>query len=221
MKIKTGKKKKCLCEIWSRVFPTPLFLPPIFRFCASLDRLSSKWSKLEPRPSLSSSLVVKRERERENLVGPDHMTTENLGGQKMEWQRGVAKSRNCDCNNFTVSGRECKKVVLPKCAALANDQAKANHTGSILGSWITSKKGFVHSGYSSLSSTFRLCNSICFKNTATIYVHEEELCSCYRCQVAPQWGDLPYLVCRPWKCENVTGNDQEWPSWIWKIRGKI
>lgn len=58
------------------------------------------------------------------------MTTQNLGGQKMEWQRGVSKSRNCDCNNFTVSGRECKKVVLPKCAALANDRAKANHTGS-------------------------------------------------------------------------------------------
>ena len=47
------------------------------------------------------------------------MTTQNLGGQKMEWQRGVTKSRNWDCNNFTVSGREGKKVVLPKCAALA------------------------------------------------------------------------------------------------------
>ena len=46
---------------------------------------------LEPRVSLFSSLVV----ERETLVGPAHVTTQNLGGKTIGWQRGVAKSRNC------------------------------------------------------------------------------------------------------------------------------
>ena len=55
--------------------------------------------------SLFSSLVV----ERETLVGPDHVTTQNLGGKKIGWERGVAKSRDCYCHNFTVSGREGKK----------------------------------------------------------------------------------------------------------------
>ena len=64
--------------------------------------------------SLFSFFVAKRE----TLVGPVHQTTENLGGKKMGWQRGVAKSRNYFCNNLSQWGKG-KKGDLPKCAALA------------------------------------------------------------------------------------------------------
>ena len=58
------------------------------------------WSNLEPRLSPFSYLVA----ERETLAGSIHQTTQNLGGKKMEWQTGVAKSRNCFCNNLSQGG---------------------------------------------------------------------------------------------------------------------
>ena len=33
--------------------------------------------------------------DRETLVEPDHLITQNLGDERNGWQRGVAKSRNC------------------------------------------------------------------------------------------------------------------------------
>ena len=46
-------------------------------------------ANFEPRLSLFSFLVV----ERETLVGPDYVTTHNLGDKKKRWQRGVVRVR--------------------------------------------------------------------------------------------------------------------------------
>ena len=47
---------------------------------------------------------------RETLVGPDHVTNQNLSGKKMGWQRGVAKSRNSYCNNLFPLNNELRMV---------------------------------------------------------------------------------------------------------------
>ena len=124
VKIKTGKKKKwLLCEIWSRVFPTPLSSAPCFYICASLDRLSSKWSKLEPRPSTSSSLAVKRERPWLDLITwpPIIWVLKKWNGRE-GWQ----SQETVTATILLSQGGKVKNVVLPsKCAALAQWPSKS------------------------------------------------------------------------------------------------
>ena len=68
---------------------------------------------LEPRLSLFSTLVV----ERETLLGPDHVTSQNLGGKKNWMAEMGGKVKKLLLEQFYCL--KVKNMVLPKWAALA------------------------------------------------------------------------------------------------------
>ena len=75
--------------------------------------------------------------ERETTDGLDHVATQNLCSKKIGWQRGVAKSRNRYCKNFTLLGRQGKMIwCYLNALRLRNERAKANHTRAHCLQWL-------------------------------------------------------------------------------------
>ena len=64
------------------------------------------------RNNLESGLSLFSSR-RETLVAPDHVTTQNLSGKKIGWQRWVAESGTVTVTILLSQGGKVKDVVLP------------------------------------------------------------------------------------------------------------
>ena len=71
------------------------------------------------------------------MDGLDHVATQNFCSKKIGWQRGVAKSRNRYCKDFTFLGRQGKMIwCYLNALRLRNERAKANHTRAHCLQWL-------------------------------------------------------------------------------------